>query len=302
MLEASWPALRERIASFCHCDEVAKQFLALLLNVSEFQLLKLSNAHCMEVYRTAFELVQLLRDRFKGSCADDSRGSAEQESSFRCEVCMQLLDVFNLLSTKDFQFFDDDQDSSYQSFDQEIATILLFGLEMLLPVLNKDFLSSFPRVGEKFFCFVSFLTGSYVVRVASWANSGRNESIVSCSQSPSASARGNHRSLFHDLLDRLLWATRAVDAATAKSAFQVSTCSPPPHSLLLTSIISLLRTACSLYKRSELINGGVSSIGLRCRTGYPSKSTSSCWVHWTTCCSRCSPPSTGLPPTVHIKT
>lgn len=218
MLEASWTALRERIALFFHCDEVVKQFLALLLNVSEFQLLKLSNAHCMEVYRTAFELVQLLRDRFESSCVDVDAGlrSSAQESSFRCEVCMQLLDVFNLLSTKDFQFFDDDQDS-YQSFDQEIASILLFGLEMLLPVLNKDFLSSFPHVGEKFFCFVSFLTGSYVVRVASWANSGRGGT---CSQS---SGRRN-RSLLHELLDRLLWATRAVDAATAKSAFQVSTC------------------------------------------------------------------------------
>lgn len=221
MLEASWTALRERIALFFHCDEVVKQFIALLLNVSEFQLLKLSNAHCMEVYRTVFELVQLLRDRFESSCvdADVGLGSSEQESSFRCEVCMQLLDVFNLLSTKDFQFFDDDQDS-YQSFDQEIASILLFGLEMLLPVLNKDFLSSFPHVSEKFFCFVSFLTGSYVVRVASWTNSG---SGGTCSQSPYAGGRRN-RSLLHELLDRLLWATRAVDAATAKSAFQVSTC------------------------------------------------------------------------------
>lgn len=227
MLEASWTALRERMALFCHCDEVVKQFLALLLNVSEFQLLKLSSAHCMEVYRTAFELVQLLRDRFESSsCAaadDRDRGSSEQESSFRCEVCMQLLDVFNLLSTKDFQFFDDDQDS-YQSFDQEIASILLFGLEMLLPVLNQDFLSSFPHVGEKFFSFVSFLTGSYVVRVASWANFDRNgTSGGSCNQSSSGSGRLN-RSLLHELFDRLLWATRAVDAATAKSAFQVSTC------------------------------------------------------------------------------
>jgi len=220
MLEASWTALRERIALFYRCDEVVKQFLALLLNVSEFQFLKLSNAHCMEVYRTTYEVVHLLRARFESSTDECS----EQESSFRCEVCMQLLDLFNLLSTKDFQFFDDDQNSSYQSFDQEIASILLSGLDMLLPVLNKEFLANFPHVGEKFFCFMSFLTGSYVVRVASWANSDTSSSDGghdSYSEGPTANGWRN-RSLLYELLDRLLWATTTVDATMARSAFQVS--------------------------------------------------------------------------------
>jgi len=135
---------------------------------------------------------------------------------------MQLLDLFNLLSTKDFQFFDDDQNSSYQSFDQEIASILLSGLDMLLPVLNKEFLANFPHVGEKFFCFMSFLTGSYVVRVASWANSDTSSSDGghdSYSEGPTANGWRN-RSLLYELLDRLLWATTAVDATMARSAFQ----------------------------------------------------------------------------------
>lgn len=175
------------------CDDLLRQFLNLLLNIGEYQLLNLSNNSCMEMYRTTYEIMQIFSQRFQITPTASVR--SEEENMFKSELSILLLDVLNTLSIKDFEFFDDDKSDQYQSFENEISLILINGLEILLPMISVEILENYARVAERLFSFITFLSGNYMVKLVQWINQRfQNNTHLN-----------NSNTTLHDLLSRLLW-------------------------------------------------------------------------------------------------
>jgi hypothetical protein len=211
LFDACWPTLRASIRLYVDADDILKQYLLLLQLYAEHQIPRLPSQSCLALYQTAYEVFSIYHKRF-ALC--EARGDSADEEGvlFRNESCLHVLELLNHLSSKDFSFTEDCAEQTNQTFEREVAAVLLHGLQLIIPVLTVETLHSFPILSERFFSFMAFMMSSYVVDIARWVNA-----------LPPAE---NQRMLF-EIVGRLQCGCGVVEAPTARLALQVR----PLHTL-----------------------------------------------------------------------
>ena len=217
LFDASWAILRASMRQYVDADDVLRPYLNLLQRYAEHQLSRLKSQSCMELYKTAYDVLDIYKKRFSHSSHtrnnnnNNSGGAASEEDEggdqlFRNDACLSLLELLNHLSSKDFAFSEDCAEQINYSFEREVATVLLHGLEILLPIVTMDVIRNYPNISERFFSFCAFITASYAADIARWLNG--------------LSAADNQYTL-HELLLRLHCGSNVLEAATARQALQV---------------------------------------------------------------------------------
>jgi hypothetical protein len=204
LFDGCFPVLKASIHKYAHSDVLLKLYLGLLRDFAEVQLSRLNNNSCFELYKNCYELLQLYAKRFASS--DLHSASMDEEAvHFKNESCWVLLELLNHLSSRDFSFSEDCSDALNRSFEEEVASVLLFGLQTMTPVITVDILRAFPLTADKYFSFVAFVAGTYMGSLVQWLNGLQPEE--------------GRRRLF-DIVQHLLWGPGSYDAATARQALQ----------------------------------------------------------------------------------
>jgi hypothetical protein len=159
------------------------------------------------LYQTAYEVLSIYQTRFSHCEARTSELADAEGVLFRNESCLHVLELLNHLSNKDFAFTEDCAEQTKQTFEREVAMVLLHGLQLILPLMTTDTLRNFPVTAERFFSFLAFLATSYIVDIARWVNSLSQE---------------ENRRVLLEIVGRLQCGCGAVEAPVARLALQVA--------------------------------------------------------------------------------
>lgn len=189
-------------------DELLISMTYLMRDYSEFQLPRLSDASAGKLYNAFVCLMTLYSTRLKSVGTTMSKESVEEHQSFINDSCFLLFEVMNHLSTKDFVCVEITALSSISysgAATLDISDVLLYGLQVLLPFVQEDTLTSYPQTAERFMSFVVFIFGSYVDTVSKW--------FLSLAE---------HFPLFQHLVHLLGVGSFLPDGSTARMALQVS--------------------------------------------------------------------------------
>jgi hypothetical protein len=124
--------------------------------------------------------------------------------------------MLNHLATKDFLLDDDEtaqNDGNLQSSQIEtVASVLLYGLEALVPLLSADLLRSHPTTTDRYFSFIAFMVGTYEEEFAARINASAIGGGI-------GSSSGGQ--LLNTIVQHALWAAGAIDSCCARLALQV---------------------------------------------------------------------------------
>lgn len=216
LFDACWSRfLRANVALYGDgaADDVLLQYLQMLCVFSEHQLARLKSQSCRELYSASYQLLQLLKARFEQLLREAQAGALREESTnFRNEACSQVLDLLNHLTSKEFSFTEDSLEATEnESFEGEVSAVLIFGLQVMVPMTTEAVLQGFPSTTAKFASFCAYFLASYVVDFAQW---------LAAALPPEES-----REAFAAVLNRLVWcAAFCPNGTAAREALQVRCC------------------------------------------------------------------------------
>jgi hypothetical protein len=204
-------------------DDLLIAFSFLMRDFAEHQLARLPDDSVALLYNAFASLLLYFGARLTIWSSSVSREAHDEELSFQSDSSLLLLDILNLLSTKEFILDEDNgvaqnhisQQSSLLSIVsstgiksislQDVPRILLFGLQTLLPLVSVDMLLSFPLLAERYLSFVVFLCGSHTQLLVIWLNEQERE----------------NRQTLTILVEQLVVGMTLTDAVAARMSLQV---------------------------------------------------------------------------------
>ena len=215
-------------------DDVLGSHLSLLRDYAEHQLNKLRKKSTNILYRASFSAVCMFRKRLKYSVATQGLSAAMSsssnvngdssirdgdESSFKNDLLLSMLELLNHLSTKDFLLDFDDVSPSTNSYSIssageetiEVPAVLLNGLQVIVPAIDVAMLRNYPKTCDRYFSFTAFICNTYSAELPS----------VIVSQAPSTISGDEYLFNFLNILiQHLLWSAGAIDSTAARLALQ----------------------------------------------------------------------------------
>ncbi len=255
-LDALFPVVVGILQRFVDVDEVGREVLLLLRDCAEMQLPRLPLTTCRHLYHCVVMTIKgvgegIRRDPLCLSLAAAKKSSLNSGGnssggwgmsdgvategdilSVQSDQVLLILQLLNHLTTKDFLL--DDEDKGYiitgleqRSFEEQVASVLLQGLYLLIPLLTEQVLSSFPKTCERYFSFLALLVSSYESALVQLVRQSGVEVV----------GVGVGVELFSSLVQQMVWAAAAVDSVSAKKALQVG--SVPFRSLSVLLCFSL---------------------------------------------------------------
>lgn len=201
------PVASTSITVYGTFDDMTKLFLLVLCRYAEFQLPYLDTRSSNILYSACLQLLQLFSVRLATVVAVTNA----EDVAYRSDVIYHLLELLNHLSNKDFTFDDDDASRSDSGISNGVASIslsslLLLGLEVLLPLLSADLLRSFPKTCDRYYSFVAFVVSSHSKELALRFQQATSDSSVAF--------------LSKLINEHLLWGSSGIDTAAARLSLQ----------------------------------------------------------------------------------
>ena len=205
-----------------HCllaesDDTLIIYSQMIREFSEYQLSRLYDNSAKLLYFSVAHLLSVYQRRLADyqSFAFESDHALYQDSlDFINESLFLLLEILNHLSTKEFLFSDHSfqppapfQSSSSSSPVQDVPSVLIYGLQMMIPLIHLPIIYSYPETIEKYLSFVLFLCNSSMKFLVAWLNGQPNETSL------------QHFALF---MKQLLFSVTLIDSTTARMALQVT--------------------------------------------------------------------------------
>jgi hypothetical protein len=186
-------------------QNIEKKFLLLIKIYSENQLTRLNSQSCYELYKTFYEILLFINQKFSTSTTttaittntnnntknmllfdinllsnfnsnnnDNDNNNIDEILSYKNEIFLIILEILNNLSTNDFSFIEDVTNKINKNFELEAITILLHGLEIITKIIPSELLQLFPCTADKYFSFVSFITNAYINNLVFFVNNNSN--------------------------------------------------------------------------------------------------------------------------------
>ena len=206
LFDASLSVIHANIKQYLEHDNIFTSYLLVLKEYTEYQLTSLRNSSCLELYKICYSFLKVFCDRFSQSATNIS----ETEFEFRNTSFLYTVELINNLSYKDFDFPDFDSTMGdmcdAKSFESETATVLYYGLEVMIPLLSEQMLSFSPKIAENYYSFVSYIFSLYGNYFINWAQGHEYKEV--------------HK-YFHTLIAQLLFGFKNVDVQVGRQALQV---------------------------------------------------------------------------------
>lgn len=206
-------------------DDITTSILQLLKEYADYKLMGLPQTSTMVLYRASEQVmaVMLRSLDYHMTQGSGSKGGAadEEREEFRSNTILSLLQLLNLLSSKDF-FLDCEDDvaavvaasgvvnpaTGQNDVQAEVCSVLVTGLRAIVPLLSAELLRSYPATCDRYFSYVTFIINSYMenLDVALNGDKGVNND--------------DKTNFFVTLMQHLLWGAGAVDPTAARLAFK----------------------------------------------------------------------------------
>ncbi len=198
-------------------DEVVTGALLVLCDYAEHKLDSLPQVSSLTLYRASLSTLQLLVTRIQtplSAVVLQSKIALEEEESWRNKILLLSLQLLNHLADKDFSLeYEEDDDlindaipTDGKSADQEVADVLIFGFQALVPTITDSLLRSYPQLCDRYFALIAFVYNAYSDRL---------------SVHLAAATGGAGQQFLSTLMEHLLWAAgSAVEPTAARLALQ----------------------------------------------------------------------------------
>jgi hypothetical protein len=249
-------------------DEYLILYSKMIREFSEYQLSRLYDTSAKLLYLSVANILFIYQKRLSAyqSFSFDLSASAQQLQShvlyeenidFVNDSLFLLLEILNHLSTKEFLFSDNSASNSnpsqqllasFSAFGDnsnnssgvsDVPSVLLYGLQMMIPLIQLPLIFTYPETMEKYLSFVVFLCNSSMKYVISWLN-------VSLSNEVSL----QYFTLF---MKQLLYSITLIDSTTSRMALQVNrlSCYVFFVPFLLFNFVSFIQTI-QLFLMNEI--------------------------------------------------
>ena len=227
LLKSSFSFLRDRVKQFRDDEGLTSMHLAMLTDCAEHLISRLDNSVCYELYKSSYEVLEIYSYRFQSL----DKTILSNKSALLNTHAAQIVDVLSLLnnlSTKEFSFSEDYTEEISQSFEGEIAEVLLKGVEFITPLVSVEILDGYPVMSVKYFSFIAFLSSSFFNRIVQWVY--KNPQVYGIQTSmidPYHFLKPlcmygliKGKDFLLQLLQQLLWAVTCSSATVAKDSLQ----------------------------------------------------------------------------------
>lgn len=207
---ASLPILKEPLVNYTTEDDIMMLYLSLLKDFAENHLSRLTDQICVLLYNVSYSVLQHCYNLFHSiHYGSETTKNTDNLSNRRVDLSIAILELLNSLAAKDFLFSDEASYEFLGNLQNEVSTVLLFGLQSILEIITMDMIRSLPLLAEKFYSFVAFLCSTYSNSVVQWVNSSASNSM-------------SHEVLLNKFLSYLLLGMQVVDGITSRQALQVT--------------------------------------------------------------------------------
>lgn len=214
-------------------DDILRSILLLLRDYTEMQVAHLSPIDGIILMKCGYLLMNMSSKRLKSTPSNsrvNEHHNDENESQYHSEIILILLQFLNHLSNIDFLLSDDkDQIPLYPSttsiriayistesllpnagfeslpYEVIVSKVLIYGMNLLIPLMSADFLRSYPLTCERYFAFINFILSSYELEFVEFMNTTMT------------SIQHEYETLNH-LIEHLLWACGIIDSSIARYA------------------------------------------------------------------------------------
>lgn len=206
LTDASWSWLKDCTAELSESEELLVDCSVLVKDFADHQLARIPESCCSNFYMAVVTLLSSYSSHLK-TPANSSTSSAKENESFAQGSCLLILDILNNLSIKEFIFTEQEVQSllSYSNL-QDLPAVLLFGLQIIVPVISLEFIRTSPALADKYLSFLSFVSGSHVERLFGWLNSMPEETGIKYVQA---------------IMEQLMEGSVLMDGNSARMALQV---------------------------------------------------------------------------------
>ena len=237
LFDGCLPRLSPCIQTYVNAnDDVLRAYMLLLRDYAEAQLPYCSTRSSHTVYGASLAALERCSARLRLPMQSVT-AAAEEESAYRSDLILIALQLLNHLATKDF-LVDEDMPELIENvlpgqglgslgtslpLGQQVPTVLLFGLEALVPLLSADILRTYPTTADRYFSFVSLILNAYqdeFARLIHTHNNGLGGDLMMTPLQTSASPSSSTGTLLTTLVQHLLWGAGAVDSTCARLALQ----------------------------------------------------------------------------------
>ena len=227
LLKSSFSFLRDRVKQFRDDEGLTSMHLAMLTDCAEHLISRLDNSVCYELYKSSYEVLEIYSYRFQSL----DKTILSNKSALLNTHAAQIVDVLSLLnnlSTKEFSFSEDYTEEISQSFEGEIAEVLLKGVEFITPLVSVEILDGYPVMSVKYFSFIAFLSSSFFNRIVQWVYKNLQVYGIQTSMiDPYHFLKPlcmygliKGKDFLLQLLQQLLWAVTCSSATVAKDSLQ----------------------------------------------------------------------------------
>eukprot|EP01038_Epipyxis_sp_PR26KG_P010083 gene10083-13549_t len=231
LFDSSLPVLHSHInQNYMSSDVIIESYILLIRDYAEFQLIRLNNNSCYELYKLSHQLLTIFQQRLSQQTnkkhqqsstsmtimssmmhSNNNNNLNQQEVDFKNDLCLYIIELLNHLSTKDFSFNDDFAHHLNRSFEQEVSIVLLYGLQVIIPFISQATIQSLPIITEKYFSFISYIVNSYIDQFIHW---------IHLSNDHNNTLDMKKIEVFQMLIQHLVNGTVLLDGATARIALQ----------------------------------------------------------------------------------
>jgi hypothetical protein len=251
-------------------DEYLILYSKMIREFSEYQLSRLYDTSAKLLYLSVANILFIYQKRLSAyqSFSFDLSSSAQQLQShvlyeenidFVNDSLFLLLEILNHLSTKEFLFSDNSAShsnpsqqllASFSAFgDQsnnssgvsDVPSVLLYGLQMMIPLIQLPLIFTYPETMEKYLSFVVFLCNSSMKYVISWLNASLSNEVS--------------LQYFTLFMKQMLYSITLIDSTTSRMALQVNCLLFLCFSLSFSyyfSLVSLSQQTIQLFLMNEI--------------------------------------------------
>ena len=238
LFDGCLPRLSPCIQTYVNAnDDVLRAYMLLLRDYAEAQLPYCSTRSSHTIYGASLAALERCSARLRLPMQSVT-AAADEESAYRSDLILIALQLLNHLATKDF-LVDEGMPELIENvlpgqglgslgsslpLGQQVPTVLLFGLEALVPLLSADILRSYPTTADRYFSFVSLILNAYQDEFARLVHSQSHglggDLMMTPLQATSPNPTASTGKLLSTLVQHLLWGAGAVDSTCARLALQ----------------------------------------------------------------------------------
>jgi hypothetical protein len=208
-------------------DDVSTSILLLVRDYADHKLMGLPQASSLVLYRASLDTMNVMLASLdfhaqNASSSGQGGGASEEErEEFRSDTILRLLQLLNILASKDF-FLDCEEDvvaaiaasgtmnpnTGQTTAQSEICRVLIIGFQSIVPLLSADLLRTHPACCDRYFSFTTFVLNTYIENL---------DEMLSVDHGVD---NDDKTSFFVTLMQHLLWGAGAIDSSAARQALK----------------------------------------------------------------------------------